>query len=81
TMPQVERLFQRLRTSPPDRIAGMPVDTINRLDGVKLIGRDASWLLFRRSGTEPIVRVYAESPVRQRLSRLLDLGVRLTKAA
>ncbi|MBI4004171.1 MAG: phosphoglucomutase/phosphomannomutase family protein [Candidatus Omnitrophica bacterium] len=81
TMPQVERLFQRLRTSPPDRIAGMPVDAINRLDGVKLIGRDESWLLFRRSGTEPIVRVYAESPVRQRLSRLLDLGVRLTKTA
>ena len=81
TMPQVERLFKRLRTSPPERIAGEPVASVNTLDGVKLIGRDESWLLFRRSGTEPIVRVYAESPVRQRLPRLLALGLRLTQTA
>jgi len=81
TMPQVERLFQRLRTSPPERIAGERVASVNTLDGVKLIGRDESWLLFRRSGTEPIVRIYAESPVRQRLPRLLALGLRLTHTA
>jgi len=81
TRPQVERLFRRLRASPPDRMAGTPVDSINTLDGVKLIGRDESWLLFRRSGTEPIVRIYAESPARQRLDRLLHFGVRLTQAA
>jgi phosphomannomutase len=80
TLSQVERLFRRLRSAPPDRIAGTPVDAVNTLDGVKLIGRDESWLLFRRSGTEPIVRVYAESPSRQRLPRLLALGLRLAGA-
>jgi phosphomannomutase len=81
TMPQVDRLFARLRTSPPARMAGTPVDSINTLDGIKLIGRDDSWLLFRRSGTEPIVRVYAESPTPRRLHQLLALGLRLTTTA
>jgi len=76
-LPQVERLFRRLDRTPPTALAGVPVATVNRLDGVKLIGRDESWLLFRRSGTEPIVRIYAETPARQRLGRLLAFGVRL----
>ena len=56
-------------------------DHTKTLDGIKLIGRDESWLLFRRSGTEPIVRVYAESPVASRVARLLDFGLRLIRAA
>ncbi len=77
---QVNGLFTRLRTNPPDTIAAMPVARVNTLDGVKLIGRDESWLLFRRSGTEPIVRIYAETPKKSQLSRLLQFGVRLTRA-
>ena len=76
-MEQVDALFARLHSTPPDQLAGVPVVHVNRLDGVKLIGRDESWLLFRRSGTEPIVRIYAETPRRPRLSQLLNLGVRL----
>ena len=76
-MEQVEGLFTRLRNAPPDALAGVAVDKVSTLDGVKLIGRDESWLLFRRSGTEPIVRIYAETPQKARLSRLLELGVRL----
>ena len=78
-MPQVERLFTRLHHQPPMSLAGVPVVRINRLDGVKLIGRDDTWLLFRRSGTEPIVRIYAETPQSSRLSRLLAFGVSLAK--
>jgi phosphomannomutase len=76
-MGQVDALFRRLGAAPPTRLAGVPVVAAKRLDGVKLIGRDDSWLLFRRSGTEPIVRVYAETPRRARLPALLALGVRL----
>lgn len=79
TMEQVERLFKALERSAPEVLAGVPVVTVNRLDGVKLIGRDESWLLFRRSGTEPIVRIYAETPTPSRLPRLLDFGVRLAQ--
>ena len=80
TMPQVEALFRHLRASPPERIAGVPVVAVNHLDGVKLLGRDESWLLFRRSGTEPVVRIYAEAPGWRHLPRLLAFGVRLAMA-
>ncbi len=76
---QVKRVFERLRRSPPAKIAGTEVSDVNTLDGVKLIGSDESWLLFRRSGTEPIVRVYAESPLASRVNRLLEFGVALVK--
>jgi phosphomannomutase len=79
TTAQVGRLFTILKTSPPADMAGLGVAKVNRLDGVKLIGRDESWLLFRRSGTEPIVRIYAETPQPRRLARLLDFGVRLAE--
>lgn len=76
-MPQVEALFRRLQSSPPETIAGVAIEKINTLDGVKLIAKDESWMLFRRSGTEPIVRIYAETPQKNRLPRLLDFGIRL----
>jgi len=50
-------------------------------DKLLSIGKDDSWLLFRRSGTEPIVRVYAESPRARQLPRLLGLGVSWAKQA
>ncbi|MBI3312514.1 MAG: hypothetical protein HYZ88_03205 [Candidatus Omnitrophica bacterium] len=78
---QVTRLFDRLANDPPPRIAGTPVGEVKRLDGVKLIGRDESWLLFRRSGTEPIVRVYAESLQATRVNQLLEFGVKLAQTA
>ena len=45
------------------------------------IDRQDNWLLFRRSGTEPIVRVYAESPAASHANRLLEFGVQLVHAA
>ncbi len=80
-MDRIDRLFERLRAEPPTQMAGTPVTDVKTLDGIKLIGRDESWLLFRRSGTEPIVRVYAESPQARRLERLLKYGVQLVKTA
>ncbi|MBI2174814.1 MAG: phosphoglucomutase/phosphomannomutase family protein [Candidatus Omnitrophica bacterium] len=77
---QVEGLFARLSANPPQQMAGISVARIDTLDGVKLIGKDESWLLFRRSGTEPIVRIYAESPKRPLLSKFLTFGVRLATA-
>lgn len=77
---QVDRLFQRLASAAPEEMAGLSVARVGTLDGVKLIARDDSWLLFRRSGTEPIVRIYAETPQKGRLARLLEFGVGLAEA-
>jgi len=40
-------------------------------DGVKLNFADGSWILFRRSGTEPMIRIYCESPDAERVQSLL----------
>ena len=48
-------------------------------DGVKFIARDSSWLMLRGSGTEPILRIYAEAGTEQGARKLLKLGVELTK--
>jgi phosphomannomutase len=47
---------------------------VNRLDGVKLLLEDGSWLLFRTSGTEPVVRLYAEAGTPKLLEGLIKAG-------
>lgn len=58
----------------PDDIKGKKISSINRMDGVKFIFEDGSWLLMRPSGTEPLVRIYAESEDRVELEKLLENG-------
>ena len=60
----------------PTEIEGRKIEKINRLDGVKFIFEDKSWLLMRPSGTEPMVRIYAESEDRKDLEVLLEQGRR-----
>jgi phosphoglucomutase len=55
-------------------IAGRRVERTNRMDGVKFIFADGSWLLMRPSGTEPVVRIYAESESAKDLEVLLEQG-------
>lgn len=70
-------LLRGLVARPPARLDGVAVREIKDLDGVKFILRDGSWLLIRPSGTEPLVRIYAESPQSGRVGRLLAAGRRL----
>lgn len=67
------KLKEKLAQEPAD-IAGRKIETINRLDGVKFLFADGSWLLLRPSGTEPVVRVYAESESASDLEVLLEQG-------
>jgi phosphoglucomutase len=60
----------------PSEIDGRRIESINRLDGVKFIFADGSWMLLRPSGTEPLVRIYAESENREDLEVLLEQGRR-----
>jgi alpha-D-glucose phosphate-specific phosphoglucomutase len=60
---------------PPERLAGKKVDRVIRLDGVKLVFDDGTWVLFRKSGTEPVVRVYAEARSPQELQQLTAAAV------
>ena len=60
---------------------GKSVKQIDRKDGLKLIFGDGSWVLARPSGTEPVVRFYAEATSREDLERLLECGERWTTGA
>jgi phosphoglucomutase len=55
-------------------IGNRQVTEINRMDGVKFIFADGSWVLMRPSGTEPLVRVYAETENLSDLEVLLEQG-------
>lgn len=63
----------KLDNNPAD-IAGRRVEQTNRMDGVKFLFTDGSWLLMRPSGTEPLVRIYAESESAKDLEVLLEQG-------
>jgi len=75
-----DQLMRRLTTDPPTTIAGRPIQTTKTYDGLKLIGRQREWILFRLSGTEPILRIYAEAPSETAVQRLLTWGKRLAHA-
>lgn len=66
-------LPERLKQEPAE-IGNRKIERVNRLDGVKFIFADGSWLLMRPSGTEPLVRVYAESESEKDVEVLLDEG-------
>lgn len=72
-----DRLFKKLDNLGSDKIAGIKVARLNKIDGFKLYLSDRSWLLIRPSGTEPIVRLYAESSSKNKLKRLLKEAKRL----
>jgi phosphomannomutase len=79
-----ERIMARLREAAPEKLGGHAVTRIVHLDtndGTKFFLDDGSWLLVRLSGTEALVRVYAETKERDELGPLLDAGERMVKEA
>ncbi len=67
----------KIQQNPPSSFAGKSVQTVNALDGCKLLLEDGSWFLFRPSGTEPLVRCYAEAATRGELDVLMLAGQQL----
>jgi phosphomannomutase len=76
-----ERLARELVTAPPSVLGAYPVRPmpLDTGDGVKFFLEDGSWLLIRFSGTEPLVRVYAEASSAALRDELLALGERLAR--
>jgi phosphomannomutase len=63
----------------PARIASENVSQVSTLDGVKYILADDSWLLIRPSGTEPVLRVYAEGRSQVMVKSLIDYGKQIAE--
>ncbi|MDI3341078.1 MAG: phosphoglucomutase/phosphomannomutase family protein [Sphaerobacter sp.] len=69
------KIVEQVRaTEWPATIAGLPLVAVRDLDGVKLEFEDGSWLLLRPSGTEPLLRLYAEAPSSEAVDALLGAG-------
>ncbi|MCC6803353.1 MAG: phosphoglucomutase/phosphomannomutase family protein [Anaerolineae bacterium] len=67
-------VVQMLADSAPSHVNGESVARVDTLDGVKYYLSDNSWLLIRPSGTEPILRIYAEAHTPDALKALLAYG-------
>jgi phosphomannomutase len=67
-------MVTRLMQDVPKSLGGEEVAEIKTVDGVKYLLADESWLLIRPSGTEPVLRVYAEARTPKMVDALLAYG-------
>ncbi|MCX5751973.1 MAG: phosphoglucomutase/phosphomannomutase family protein, partial [Candidatus Saganbacteria bacterium] len=74
---KAQSTVEGLKKNPPTTFAGKKVARIETLDGYKLIFEDEGWILFRASGTEPLLRIYTESRNPEDLKLTLGEGEKL----
>ena len=67
------------KTDPPANFAGRRVQEVGKLDGSKVFLEKDSWILFRQSGTEPLLRVYCEAPSRAAVAEIIGAGLRFVE--
>ncbi|MER3479873.1 MAG: phosphohexose mutase [Meiothermus sp.] len=75
SMEHIARVMERVKT--PSTIAGQEVVNLETLDGVKWSFADGGWLLFRASGTEPVLRIYCEMQSPELVQAVLAQAQRL----
>ncbi len=68
--PEVQAKFTEKLRRDPTEFCGSKVASVVRTDGLKLVLADGSWVCYRLSGTEPVVRVYTEARSREGLEKL-----------
>jgi len=72
-----QTITNRIKRNLPESIDGVKVVKTDTTDGFLFVLADTTWLLIRFSGTEPVLRVYAESNSLARVEKLLKLGKKL----
>lgn len=72
---------ENLKSRTPDKIADLKVKQVKDYDGIEFILQDDSWLLLRPSGTEPIIRVYSESPTLEQTKKIISWGYKQIKTS
>jgi len=68
--PEIQSKFTSKLGTEPRQFAGRAVAEVVRTDGLKLVLDDGSWVCYRLSGTEPVVRVYSEARSARDLEKL-----------
>jgi phosphomannomutase len=72
-------VVETLKSTLPAVFAGRKVESVGTLDGSKVFLEKDSWILFRQSGTEPLLRVYCEAPSRAAVDEILGAGLRFVE--
>ena len=70
-----KRQVAALAARPPKSLCGVKVESVDQMDGTKVMMADGSWILFRQSGTEPALRVYCEAPYVERVTQMIGEGM------
>ncbi|MBF0491299.1 MAG: phosphoglucomutase/phosphomannomutase family protein [Deltaproteobacteria bacterium] len=74
---QITAIKQKMNQGPPQNLCGEKIVKNNFKDGFKFILADDSWLLIRPSGTEPLLRVYAEAPTLEKAQKMIEEAKRM----
>lgn len=74
------KMVERLQENAPRSIGGKKLIEVSTRDGVKYIFEDDSWLLIRPSGTEPVLRVYAEGRSKEMVKEMLAYGEKIAES-
>ncbi len=69
---KAQRLVKQVAEGRFKEVAGLKVTSVADLDGAKMLFGDSAWLLVRASGTENLLRLYAEAPTPEQVKALLD---------
>ena len=69
-----EEIEQHVVAAAPGQIAGLPVESRDAFDGLRFTTEGGWWLLLRFSGTEPLLRIYAEMPSAEQVQQALQDG-------
>jgi phosphomannomutase len=72
---KIDEVIDELNNELPTEIGGRKIAYTETLDGFKFYFNDDEWLMIRASGTEPLLRVYAESTNKTKAGKLVELGI------
>jgi phosphomannomutase len=74
-----QAVVAKWKMDPPATFAGRKVRDVGKLDGSKIFLEKDSWILFRQSGTEPLLRVYCEAPTQAAVDEIIGAGVKFVE--
>ena len=77
SMERAGELIDEIRRGDHDALFGSDFEAREEKDGCKLVYGDGTWILFRKSGTEPLIRIYCESSDRDRVDDCLSKAAAL----
>jgi phosphoglucomutase len=75
--PERENKLKKMLKNPPAKLDGRRVEATETIDGLKLDFAADDWLLLRRSGTEPLIRCYAEAGSKKDMRKLMSAGLEM----